>query len=395
MMASPVETTLLSIEAGAQQLMELLRGQASGAGLPPTLRAEWQALAQKADLLSLFTEQRLKEDWKYTPVEFFRRRWVLGQLREAVADFPVVGSWPLAQQVPPSEDLPALRSLPKPTSPWEALLVPAQAHAHYVIHKQERVILQPAVAEGLVPFFVTVSVSPHAEAEVWLLPSVQGFLLLRLHIDVGVGSRVRFFYPTDIAGGYAYVILTAEVGRDARIETYDMTVSALWKRSEVKVRLSGPGAAAYLHGASRIPAQHCVDQAIRVEHAAPHTESNQLFKSLVYAEGRSAFQGRIYVHREGQKTNAYQSHKALLWERSAVAYSRPQLEIFADDVRCTHGVTTGFVQGHMLEYLRVRGIPEAQARQLLAGAFLAEVLEKVPYPALADELRRRMGFAGD
>jgi Fe-S cluster assembly protein SufD len=346
-------------------------------------------------LLSLFTEQRLKEDWKYTPVEFFRRQWVLGQLREAMADFPVVGSWPFAQQVPPSEDLPALRSLPKPTSPWEVLLASAPAHAHYVVHKQERVLLQPAVAEGLVPLFVTVSVAPHAEAEVWLLPSVQGFLLLRLHIDVGTGGRVRFFYPTDIGEGHLYGIFTAEVAQEARIETYDMTVSALWKRSEMKVRLAGPGAAAYLHGASRIPSRHCVDQAIRIEHAAPHTESNQLFKSLVYAEGRSAFQGRIYVHREGQKTNAYQSHKALLWERSAVAYSRPQLEIFADDVRCTHGVTTGFVQGHMLEYLRVRGMPEAQARQLLAGAFLAEVLGKVPYSALTDELYRRMGFAWD
>jgi Fe-S cluster assembly protein SufD len=135
------------------------------------------------------------------------------------------------------------------------------------------------------------------------------------------------------------------------------------------------------------------DTAIRVSHLAPHTHSNQLFRSIAFKGGRRIFLGRIYVAWEGQKTNAYQSHKAILWENGAEVYSRPQLEIFADDVRCTHGVTTGFLQGDMLFYLRSRGLSEATARTLIAEGFLMEALETIPTEALRAHARTNLGLA--
>ncbi|MCX7607470.1 MAG: SufD family Fe-S cluster assembly protein [Bacteroidia bacterium] len=385
----------LSLEAGAQHLTHLLRSQATGVGLPPSLRDHWLKWVDRADLSTLFTAQHLKEDWKYTPMEFLRHPWELGTLTASSPSFPPEGELPLIQPVESFEDLPALHSLPTPSSPWEALLGASTTYQHYQIREAGQLLLTSSNETGVLPHFVSISIAPHSQAEIWLAPHTGGFLLLRLHIHVGEGASARLYYTTDLPtrNGYLYGILSAEVEKEGQLESYDLTISAPWKRTEFKVRLTGPGASVHLHGASRIAPGEVVDQAIRIEHAAPHTESNQLFKSLVYAEGRSAFQGRIYVHREGQKTNAYQSHKALLWEPSAVAYSRPQLEIFADDVRCTHGVTTGFLQGEMLLYLRSRGIPEETARHMLAGAFLAEVVEKIPHERLRAGLYARMGFS--
>jgi Fe-S cluster assembly protein SufD len=156
--------------------------------------------------------------------------------------------------------------------------------------------------------------------------------------------------------------------------------------------LTGPGAEGLLYGAHTPHENELCDTAIRISHLAPHTHSNQLFRSIAFKGGRRVFLGRIHVAREGQKTNAYQSHKAILWENGAEVYSRPQLEIFADDVRCTHGVTTGFLQGEMLFYLRSRGIPDAAARALIAEGFLMEALESVPTEALRTYARHNLGL---
>lgn len=384
----------LSLEVGAQHLTQLLRSQATAEGLPREARSAWLADAQAADLQTLFTEQHHKEDWKYTPVEFFRQPWHLDALQapQSAGDRASGFSLPKAWEGDPAQ-LPAMASLPRPSSPWEALLGATRWAQHYFL-EEGAFLLAPHHGEGLLPLLITVSVPAGASVELLLAPRTQGFLLLRLHLHIADGAQVRLYMPTDMPGSraYLYTILSAQVERSACFESYDLTAWAAWKRTEQKVRLSGPGAEAHLYGAARVQPNTVWDEAIRIEHAAPHTQSNQLFKSLVHARARSAFQGRIYVHREAQKTNAYQSHKALLWDATAVAYSRPQLEIFADDVRCTHGVTTGFLGGDMLFYLRARGVPEAQAREMLAGAFLAEVLERVPHAELQAHLRTRLGL---
>lgn len=384
----------LSLEAGAAHLTQLLKRQATGEKLPPSLQSQGRSLAEQADLRELFTLQTHKEDWKYTPMDFFRYPWQLGTLIDKPFPWSFPAELPEAEEVPATERVTALDSLPAPTSPWEALLNPAADLSHYAVARKGRLTLAPYNAGHAAVRALTFSVEPGGEGEIWLSPQGAGLTLLRIHLHIKRAGRLRLFYPTagSSTPSFFYLLLTAEVEQDATLETYDLAASTPWKRSEIRVKLVGPGATAHLHGASVVSADCVLDQAIRVEHAAEHTQSNQLFKTLVHAGGRSAFQGRIFVHRGAQKTNAYQSHKALLWEPGAVAYSRPQLEIFADDVRCTHGVTKGFLQGDMLMYLRTRGVPEAQARQLLAQGFLNEVLEKVPYPTLQTEMREAMGL---
>lgn len=384
----------LSLEVGAQHLTQLLRSQATAEGLPPAARDSWLAVARAADLQQLFTEQRHKEDWKYTPVEFFRQPWALDSLRSPQPPAEITQGFAFSKEAEKDlAQLPAVASLPQPSSPWEALLGATRLAQHYFL-EEGAFLLAPHHGEGLLPLLITVSVPEGASVELLLAPQTRGFLLLRLHLHLAEGAQVRLYMPTEgVNGGtYLYTILSAQIERAARFESYDLTARAAWKRTEQKVRLSGPGAEAHLYGAARVQPHTIWDAAIRVEHAAPHTQSNQLFKSLVHARARSTFQGRIYVHQEAQKTNAYQSHKALLWDATAVAYSRPQLEIFADDVRCTHGVTTGFLGGDMLLYLRSRGVPEDEAREMLAGAFLAEVVERVPHAALQAHLQPRLGL---
>ncbi len=384
----------LSLEVGAQHLTQLLRSQATGEGLPGEVRSAWLTAAQTADLQQLFTEQRYREDWKYTPVEFFRQAWALDTPRAPQRSADIAERFILPEEVRGSATLlPAVASLPQPTSPWEAFLGAARYAQHYSM-KEGAFLLAPSHGEGVLPLLITISVAAGGSVELLLTPQSKGLLVLRVHLHLAPGAQVRLYLPTDtqVSGTYLYMLLSAHVEREARFESYDLTAHAAWKRTEQKVRLSGPGAEAHLYGAARVQPNTLWDQAIRIEHAAPHTHSNQLFKSLVHARARSTFQGRIYVHREAQKTNAYQSHKALLWDATAAAYSRPQLEIFADDVRCTHGVTTGFLQGDMLLYLQARGVPEAQAREMLAGAFLAEVLDRVPQTGIQEHLRHQLGL---
>ncbi|MCS7297003.1 MAG: SufD family Fe-S cluster assembly protein [Bacteroidia bacterium] len=387
----------LSLEEGAAHLTQILRESRDEQILPVLLRQHVSLQAQQAELGRIFTDQSLKEDWKYTPLDFLRRRWQVKPFEEVSPPFSFLEDWRREiVPIPLHEETPALRSFPEPRSPWEALAVGAPTHRHYTLKRDERLSLAFRNSGELAPLTCTISVSPLADCEVWLCLSGTGFSLLRLHFHVGREGRLRLYIPDRLENQsvYHYFLVTGYLEEYATVETYDLTIASGWKRSEIRLQLGGTGARAYLHGAAHVLSAGMMDAAIRVEHLAPHTESNQLFRSLVEAKGRSTFQGRIYVHRLAQKTNAYQSHKALLTAASAVAYSRPQLEIFADDVRCTHGVTTGFLQGEMLFYLRARGIPEGLAKQMLYEAFLTEVIEKVPSPSLqswaSEEIRRNI-----
>ncbi|MBP9841882.1 MAG: SufD family Fe-S cluster assembly protein, partial [Simkaniaceae bacterium] len=117
---------------------------------------------------------------------------------------------------------------------------------------------------------------------------------------------------------------------------------------------------------------------VLVEHAAPHCYSNQHFKSLVRSYGKASFYGTIYVHPEAQKTDAYQLSNALLLDEKAVAFSEPNLRIFADDVKATHGATVGQLDQEQLFYLRARGLPLKEAKELLVQGFASEILGEIP-----------------
>ena len=125
---------------------------------------------------------------------------------------------------------------------------------------------------------------------------------------------------------------------------------------------------------------------MRVEHKAPHCDSHELFKGILEGRARSVFNGRIYVHPGAQKTDAKQTNRNLLLSKDAVANSNPQLEIFADDVKCTHGSTVGQLDDLGVFYLRSRGIGEEAARSLLTYAFAADIVERIKVASVRQEL---------
>ncbi|MCH8193546.1 MAG: SufD family Fe-S cluster assembly protein, partial [Planctomycetes bacterium] len=138
-----------------------------------------------------------------------------------------------------------------------------------------------------------------------------------------------------------------------------------------------------------VRAQQHVDNHTVLNHRFEHGTSNQLYKGILRDEGRTVFNGKIYVQPAAQLTNAYQLNRNLLLSPKAQAYTRPQLEIYADDVRCTHGASVGPLDQEQLFYLLSRGIPRAQAVSLLAHGFVEDVLEAVP-DNVRDRLRQHL-----
>lgn len=148
-------------------------------------------------------------------------------------------------------------------------------------------------------------------------------------------------------------------------------------RNNIQLDLDGTGIDAHLYGVSKIKQQQVVDHHTYIAHNQPHCESTEMYKHMVSDKATSVFNGKIYVKKDAQKTNAFQSSQNILLSDTAKAYSKPELEIYADDVKCSHGSTTGQLNEEAKFYLKARGIGEEKATQLLLGAFVDEVLEKV------------------
>lgn len=391
-------TASLSLEAGAAHLEKLLR---QGSTPLPASVSRRLAAAQSPDTLqALFPGGSLYEEWKYTPLSILRTPWGLD--RAVYSELPRSGIFSrLSFKMPSSQAIeasPALESLPLPASPWEKLILSgATTYAAATLERPDLYgfsISQPEPYR-VAPTFYTLYVPAGVQAEVLLHTAIhsEGLLLLQLHVALEAGARLILYHaaPEGIQGSLL-LLLSASTGKEASLSFFSLPGRYRWIRTESRISLNGAGAEGLLYGAHTARENEVCDTAIRVSHLAPHTHSNQLFRSVAFKGGRRIFLGRIHVAREGQKTNAYQSHKALLWESGAEVYSRPQLEIFADDVRCTHGVTTGFLQGDMLFYLRARGLPEIIARTLIAEGFLMEALEAIPSESLRDHARTQLGL---
>ena len=133
-----------------------------------------------------------------------------------------------------------------------------------------------------------------------------------------------------------------------------------------------------------------VDNHTFVDHAKPNCESNELFKGIVTDKAVGVFNGKIHVRQDAQKINAYQSSKSILLDRAASIYAKPELEIYADDVKCSHGATTGELDDDALFYLRARGIRPEAAKLMLLEAFARDVVDLVDVDAVKDYLYSRL-----
>ena len=165
--------------------------------------------------------------------------------------------------------------------------------------------------------------------------------------------------------------------RDCVPSSHSIALGGALVRNDVNAVLDGEGIDCILNGLYLLDGSQFVDNHMRVEHAKPHCASHELYKGVLDGKSRSIFNGLIHVHKGAQKTDAKQSNRNLLLSRDAVANSNPQLEIYADDVKCTHGSTVGQLDDDAVFYLRSRGIGKEAARSLLTYAFASDIVERI------------------
>jgi Fe-S cluster assembly protein SufD len=187
----------------------------------------------------------------------------------------------------------------------------------------------------------------------------------------------------------AYHVSTLEtkLGRDARYSTTSLSFGGSLVRNNSSVRLS-EGSEATLNGLYLVGGTQHVDNQLTVDHAQPNACSHELYKGILDGKATAAFNGRILVRRDAQKTDARQTNKNLLLSDDAVVNTKPELQILADDVRCTHGATIGRLDDEAAFYLQSRGIGKAEARSLLTYAFAQDVIDRVRIPSLRSALER-------
>jgi Fe-S cluster assembly protein SufD len=174
--------------------------------------------------------------------------------------------------------------------------------------------------------------------------------------------------------------------RSSTLSSHSISLGGGFVRNDVNALLDGEGSDTILNGLYMIGGKQFVDHHMRVEHAKPHCTSHELFKGVLDGQARSVFNGLIHVRHGAQKTDAKQSNRNLLLSKDAVANSNPQLEIFADDVKCTHGSTVGQLDDDAIFYLRSRGIGAEAARSLLTYAFASDIVERIKVEPVRKDL---------
>ncbi|MBI1998114.1 MAG: Fe-S cluster assembly protein SufD [Deltaproteobacteria bacterium] len=190
----------------------------------------------------------------------------------------------------------------------------------------------------------------------------------------------------EAARGFHVGALEARLSDRCSLTAHAITLGGSLVRNDLRVVLDGEGAECVLNGLYLADGDRHVDNHTEIEHAKPRTRSLELYKGVLSGSARGVFNGKIIVHKDAQKTDARQTNKNLLLSDRAVANSKPQLEIYADDVKCSHGSTIGQLDRDALFYLRSRGLAPDDARSLLSYAFARDVVGRVKIPALKERL---------
>jgi Fe-S cluster assembly protein SufD len=210
-------------------------------------------------------------------------------------------------------------------------------------------------------------------------------------VFLGDGARLGHYkLQTESRDAFHVGTIQVHQARESRYESFSFATGAKLSRTNVYTTLSGDAAEAILNGLYMVDGSQHVDHQTRIEHVAPNCPSHELYKGILDGRSHGVFNGKVYVHPEAQKTDGKQSNNNLLLSDAAKVDTKPQLEIFADDVKCTHGATVGRLDETALFYMRSRGVGPAQAKRLLTYAFAADVLEKIELEPLREALEAQV-----
>ena len=191
----------------------------------------------------------------------------------------------------------------------------------------------------------------------------------------------------------SHIALTSvNIKEGANYDSFVLNVGALLSRNEIRALLHGRDIDCCVNGAYLAVGDQHVDNTTFIEHAAESSSSREVYKGVLAGKARGVFQGKIFVHPEAQKTDGYQMNRAMLLSSTAEVDSKPELEIYADDVKCSHGATVGELEDDHLFYLTARGIDVQTARRLLVEGYIDEVVGEVKAPIVAEAIKRLAGL---
>lgn len=212
-------------------------------------------------------------------------------------------------------------------------------------------------------------------------------------MDVNLASGAKFEHIKLVEGmsdDRQVANTRVNVARDANYTQHGISLGLRMLRNDLRVTLNEPGAHAELNGLFVTSGNQHVDNHLLVEHMAERTTSNQVYRGVADDRGRGVFNGKVYVAKNAQKVEANQASNNLLLAKLAEIDTKPELEIYADDVKCSHGATIGQLDDTMLFYLQSRGIDAETARALLIFAFVDEIVHRIPYPAIRAHLEANL-----
>ncbi|PHN04931.1 Fe-S cluster assembly protein SufD [Flavilitoribacter nigricans] len=208
-------------------------------------------------------------------------------------------------------------------------------------------------------------------------------ILTRVH--VGVNAHFHHYrIQNDSAAATVVSNIEAHQQQDSTFSSYLVDLGGDVVRNNLSTILQGQNTMTNYYGVYLAKGKQHIDNQTFIDHALPHCGSNELYKGILDDRGRGVFNGKVIVRQDAQKTNAFQQNSSLVLSKTAEMDTKPQLEIFADDVRCSHGATIGQLDESSVFYLRSRGLSDLQARQLLQQAFLFDVVENMPLEAVKD-----------
>lgn len=305
----------------------------------------------------------------------------------------------LAQQNLPTPKIEEWKYTNLPRGLGDLAQVTAQAPEEILIHKTRGQISEEAVEilwTGLPNTHhqpvLKIILEEGAQATVIERHTGQGAYWKNMSTEITLGANARLNHiriQEDSLEAVQTNMVHITMERDAHLNSFSLNLGGKMTRHEIHSVLLGAGIECTLNGVNLLRGAQHGDTTILMEHTAPHCVSNQFYRTILDDAARGVFQGKVHVHQAAQKTDGYQLANTILLSPKAEMDTKPELEIYADDVKCSHGTTTGALDEEPLFYLRSRGLSESAARMLLMQAFVDEVVDKIADEPLRAEVQEK------
>ena len=210
---------------------------------------------------------------------------------------------------------------------------------------------------------------------------------------IGENSHMHYYVIQNYEEGMNVIITNvATQESNSSFSAYNYTLKGDWIRNNTNIIVKGKNCESNLFGAYQPTGKEHIDNHTVIDHMMPNCESNEHYKGTVGGKATGVFNGKVFVRKDAQKINAFQSNNNILLSDDATMNSKPELEIYADDVKCSHGSTSGQLDEEAIFYLQSRGLSQESATALLIGAFLGEVVEKIEIPKLKEKVLEMYGM---